>query len=207
MFLLFIYSSTNMNSADTLSIICSFLQPIELCRLRAVGKYYTPIIDQWLIKTYRGICIEEWACPQCGDLLDTSEITYTSFYDVMYGNVDRIERSRYEYISDFSKYTTNTRLQLLCDHCENDEELAPKSGNIRFRFQGNRSYQLVVIRTNVLPWAFLLYRAKDILYWNEFRAIISPSPIYNFEYYDDDEDDDEDEDDDMDDEEEADYRW
>lgn len=176
-----------MNSADTISIICSFLQPIELCRLRAVGKYYTPIIDQWLMKAYHRICVEELACPQCGDLLEQDEITYTSFYDVMYGDVDRIERSRYQYISEFSKYTKNTRVQLLCDQCENEEKLDIKSGDIRFRFQGNRSYQLVVIRTNVLPWAFLVYRNRDTLYWNEFRAIIAP--ILNFEYYEDDDDD------------------
>jgi hypothetical protein len=102
-----------MNSSDTLSIICSFLQPLELCRLRAVGKYYTPIVDQWLMKAYRRICVENWACPQCGDLLDEYEITYTSFYDVIYGDVDRIERSRYKTISEFSKYQNNTRVQLL----------------------------------------------------------------------------------------------
>ena len=203
-----------MNSADTLSIICSFLQPIELCRLRAVGKHYTPIVDQWLMKAYRTLCIEEWACPQCGDLLDKSEITYTSFYDVMYGDIDSIERYRYEYISNFSKYTPNTRVQLLCDECENEEKLDPKSGDTRFRFQGNRSYQIVVNRLNyVLPWAFLLYRnlSRDTLYWNEFRAIISPSSIkYKFEYYEDDDDDDDDMDDDEDedeDEDEEDYRW
>jgi hypothetical protein len=180
-----------MNSADTLSIICSFLQPIELCRLRAVGKYYTPIVDQWLMKSYHRICIEEWACPQCGDLLEENEITYTSFYDVMYGDIDRIERSRYQYISDFSKYTKNVRVQLLCDQCENEEKFDPKAGDVRFRFQGNRSYQLVVIRTNVLPWAFLVYRIRDELYWNECRAIISPIlPNYEYyKYYDEDDED------------------
>ena len=169
----------NMNSCDTLLIICSFLQPLELCRLRAVGKYYTPVVDQWLKKTYRGIHIEEWACPQCGDLLDECEITYTSFYDVMYGHIDRIERSRYRTISDFSKYMTNTRIQILCDSCENEEKFDPKTSKVRFRFQGNRSYQLVVDHSSVFPWAFLCYinRTKDILYWNEFRSIISEEDV------------------------------
>lgn len=170
-----------MNSPDTLSIICSFLQPLEICRLRSVGKYYTSIVDEWLMKTYDKICVEEWACPQCGDLLDKDEITYTSFYDVMYGNVERTERYRYKTVSDFSKYLTNTRVQILCDLCENDEKLDPSGGKVHFRFQGNRSYQLFIDRScNILPWAFVFYinRSKETLYWNEFRSIIAPR--FNF---------------------------
>ena len=196
-----------MNSADTLSIICSFLQPLELCRLRTVGKHYTPIVDQWLTKTYHGICVEDRACPQCGDLLDESEITYTSFYDVMYGNVDRTERYRYKTVSDFSKYLKNTRVQLLCDNCENSEEDDPRCGKVHFRFQGDRSYQLFIDRSfreigcNILPWAFLFYinRSKETLYWNEFRAIIAPT--FEYGYGDDTDDDDMDDDEDEDEEE------
>lgn len=200
-----------MNSPDTLSIICSFLQPLELCRLRSVGKYYTPIVDQWVTKTYGEICVEEWACPQCGDLLDQSEITYTSFYDVMYGNVDRTERYRYKTVSDFSKYLKSTRVQILCDECENTEEEDPRCGKVHFRFQGNRSYQLFIDRSfreigcNILPWAFLFYinQSKETLYWNEFRSIISPTPTFQFgdgTDTDDMDDDDDEEDDDEDEE-------
>jgi hypothetical protein len=116
----------------------------------------------------------------------------------MYGNVDRTERYRYKIVSDFSKYLTHTRVQLLCDNCENSEEEDPRCGKVHFRFQGNRSYQLFIDRScNILPWAFLFYinRSKETLYWNEFRSIIAPT----FEF-DTDEMDDEEEDEDEDDE-------
>jgi hypothetical protein len=104
-------------------------------------------------------------------------------------------------ISEFSKYLTSTRVQLLCDLCENDEKMEPCSGKMCFRFQGNRSYQLVVDRSwNILPWAFLFYinRERETVYWNEFRSIIAPMTYYNMDDYEE-EDEDEEEDDDGDD--------
>ena len=176
--------------SDTLFIICSFLQPLELCSLRSVGKHYLLTVNFFLKKTYNTLCIEEWACPQCGDHLVKDEITYTSFYDILYGNIDECERSRYREVSHTLGYNNiPIRSQLLCDNCENEEIEDPHSGPLLFKYRGSRVYQLVVNRWHpILPWAFLFHKVNDkvngdsIIYWNQFRSIISP--CFNFKMFD-----------------------
>ena len=168
-----------MNSQDSLSIICSFLQPLELCRLRSVGKHYESTVSLFLMKKYDTVSIEHLSCPQCGNLCENDEITDPSFYDILYGNTSRIESQRYSDISYFSNEEYKIRTQLRCEDCDNYEIEDPKNGFVMFRYRGSRSYKLVVNRSNLIcPWAFLTYTYNEnILYWNECRAIISPSDM------------------------------
>ena len=188
---------------DIFPIICSFLQPLELCRARYLSKRYHKLCDKWLTKTFHSIHLQDHGCPNCGKLLYTDttqkwEIENDpTFYDLLYGNIFEIEQSRLECVIDVLNNNGNdqniTRSRLLCEECDEDEIELSK---VRLRCKGNREYHvhLVQCSNSVYSWAFLSLTQNSQTYWNQLRAFIASS----YGGYDDDEEYDEDDEDDED---------
>jgi hypothetical protein len=157
-----------MNTDETFLIICSFLQPLEICRMRYLSSHHNKICDNWLTKRKFGseINLQNDACPQCGKWLFEEDIEADpTFYDLLYGNIQEIEESRTDYVND------KERRHLLCEECVNDEK---EFDDLRFRYKGSRKYQLTIIHHPTHPWAFL----TSSNFWNEFRTFIPSFGIY-----------------------------
>jgi hypothetical protein len=163
----------NMNTDETIMIICSFLQPLALCRMRYLSSYHHRICDRWLERSHRTIDLQDKACPRCGDWIETEDIRGdTTFYDLLYGDIQSMEDYRMMMNRTFLYY--HERQNILCESCGNDEE---EIENIRFRYKGNRKYQLTLVHHPTHPWAVISHSNG----WNEFRTFIPA------EYDDDDE--------------------
>jgi len=155
-----------MNTDETFLIICSFLQPLEICRMRYLSSHHNKICDKWLSKRKFGLNLQNEACPQCGKWLFEEDITSdTTFYDVLYGNIEEIEESRIDYVDG------KERRHLLCEECLYDEK---EFEDLRFRYKGSRKYQLTIVHHPTYPWAFL----TSSNFWNEFRTFIPSFGIY-----------------------------
>lgn len=153
-----------MNTDETVMIICSFLQPLALCRMRYLSSYHNRVCDRWLKRTHRTNDLQDKACPRCGDWIETEDIREdTTFYDLLYGNIQSVEDYRMIMNRTFLYY--HERQYMLCESCTNDEE---EIENVRFRYKGNRQYQLTLIHHPTHPWAVLSHSTG----WNEFRTFI-----------------------------------
>lgn len=175
--------STQLNlHEDTFSVICSFLKPTELCRIRRLNSLYKTWTDNFLLQKFRKISIEEFVCPKCGswiadvsnEFYDLSD--YNGFYNIYNSDADE-EESRIDYINTLF-HNRNIRKGLLCEDCEYDEV---EDQNVNFRFSGNRKYTLHVIEHYIYPWSFLVLEKNNMYFWNEYRLII---PQHDNNYYD-----------------------
>jgi len=177
-----------MNQIDdfSVSIICSFLRPTELCRMRTINRWYRAKTDAYLSLKYQTICLESYTCPKCGGWFQSEDLTNdTYFYDLLYGHRDDIERDRLRLVSNTIGQDSQ-RASLLCEECEIEEDDNPRIGIFveqSFRYQGSRRYTLVACHQGLYPWAFL-YQNKDNQdndknkKWNQYYCIL-PLSYYN----------------------------
>lgn len=195
-----------MNQIDdcSVSIICSFLCPTELCRMRTINRWYRSKTDDYLLRKYQTICLENYTCPKCGGWFQSEDLTNdTYFYDLLYGNRDNIERDRLRLVSN-TIGDDSQRASLLCEECELEEDDNPRIGlfiDQSFRYQGSRRYTLIACHQGIYPWAFLYNNDNNNKKWNQYYCVL-PLSYYNSsgeyseysEYSDDNNEDAEDED-------------
>lgn len=195
-----------MNQIDeySVSIMCSFLRPTELCRMRTINRWYQSKTDCYLLRKYQTICLEAYTCPKCGGWFQSEDLTNdTYFYDLLYGNMDNIERDRLRIVSNTIGHESQ-RASLLCEDCEIEEDESPRIGLFveqSFRYQGSRRYTLIACHQGIYPWAFL-YNDNNKK-WNQYYCVL-PLSYYNSyggyynDYNDDNDYDDHDDQDDQD---------
>jgi hypothetical protein len=174
---------------DTFSVICSFLKPTELCRVRRLNSMYKNWVDSFLSLKFKMVSIQDFVCPKCGswiaDIVDECYdlSDYNGFYNIYNNDVDE-EESRIDYINTLLYNKNITRKALLCEDCEYDEV---EEQTINFRFSGDRKYTLHVIEHYVYPWSFLVLENNNTYFWNEYRLVIPyPEDTYNdydYDYY------------------------
>lgn len=164
-----------MNTSETFLLVCSFLQPLEICRMRYLSSYHHKTCDRWLTHTRKKINLQDETCPKCGKWVSDEDITNDpTFYELLYGNIEEIEEDRIEFIQNTLRSETIERTMLLCDECTYIEE---EPSNLFFRYKGNRRYVLTIIQHPISPWSFL---ATSNL-WNECRLFIEPIEIMDMD--------------------------
>jgi hypothetical protein len=183
-----------MNNKDTYKIICSFLTPIELVISRQLSHYHRNWTDEYILKIYKKIDIEEYACPKCGNLISQDDISnYTDFND--YFLLDDLKNERFQKIKEWfnNQYIFNfSRKNLLCDSCEIEEDYSDYS-LCNFRYKNKREYSIVCY-FGLYSWSKLcLIDSFKNGFWNEYRKVIVSYTSYNtfdnmYDTYDEEED-------------------
>lgn len=186
----------NTISYDSFKNILSFLQPLELCKIRLLNRECHHVTDNFLQSYYKTIQLDSYVCPSCGNyymsMSNENEITHSYFYDLLYGD-EREEMHRLNSISKAYKNYVVKRVQLLCDNCEGNEMdvdfIEYMSCQSRLKkyllpYSGNREYELNLFgRGTNYPWFVLTYRSIDNhILWNEIRSFIMNMPLHMSSY-------------------------
>lgn len=168
----------NMNSIDeyTFCNILSFLQPIELCKMRCLNKWSSQQTNKWLQNIYKSIHLEDISCPKCGSLICNKVLNHSYFYDLIEENEHRSLYIKYNYnkFTPFNFFMPSVeRYQLMCDECDNIEDENAHSGNMFFPYRGTRRYYLSVF-SGYKKWAALIKYddAYSNISWNEYKCFI-----------------------------------
>lgn len=182
--------------------IASYLEATDLCRLRTLNHFYHQQIDQFLLSTYKTICLEDLICPKCGCFFESEEITYPYYYDILYGNVEEIESHRLILVEHYLGKNA-VRKSILCDKCDLEEDEEPEKGILAFPFRGSKTYSVYILR-NPYPyqWAIITTIINGEIIWNQYRCFIPIVPIYELNLWVEMQDDDGEEDEEEEDEEE-----
>ena len=166
-----------MNAKDTFQIICSFLQPIELVRVRKLSKIHNEWTNNYTLKKHNTINLQDKTCPKCGHWITSCDISnYNDFYD--YFLMDEWKRFRFSQINEWfnSNYVFDVKRQtLLCEDCEPIEDYSSNFYTF-FRYKGTREYTLVSFY-GLYSWSALciVNETRDDRkgYWNEYRKVLS----------------------------------
>jgi hypothetical protein len=183
----------NTISYDSFKNILSFLQPLELCKLRYTNHEYHRVTDQYLQAHYQTIVLDSYVCPSCGKYYqgNENEINHSYFYDIPYGD-EREEMHRLHSMSNvYSYYTSVKRVQLFCDDCDGNEidinfnDYTSYSSIVKKKllpYRGKRDYELHLFgRGTNYPWIVLTYHdINNHVLWNEVRSFITNMPLHMY---------------------------
>lgn len=186
---------------DTFTIVCSFLSPLELVKCMRLSKDLKKWTNDFLVKTYKTISIERYACPKCGNLINETDISKDTYFND-YFLTDEQKSYRFAQVNDWfnEKYIFDVkRKNLLCDECEVKEDY---DDFIYFRYKGNRKYSIISYY-GLFNWSSLCIIDNEKGYWNEYAKVLPSSTYkeiiqiqedYDNYYMNNNEDEDEDED-------------
>lgn len=168
-----------MNHQNTFNIICSFLGPLDLVRIRRLDRLRNGWTNTYLKKTLKldTFDLEEKACPICGDFLEENDISsYTGFSDLIY--YVYTQESRIEYVEGIYEGCSYTRTCLLCDTCEYKEDYEDYNhweiDDLPFRYKGKRVYHCHAVDDYVLPWTFIYRKIDKTILWNQYHKVNEP---------------------------------
>jgi hypothetical protein len=125
--------------------------------------------------------IQDHACPQCGKQLYRDRhdkydmVNDPTFYDILYGDIDAMERSRLECVDDVLD-RDHERRRLLCEDCDNEEiEL----NELVLPCKGSRKYCVNYIQCgqSIYSWAFLSLQT-DKMVWNQIKTFLPQCDDY-----------------------------
>lgn len=172
-----------MNHQNTFNIICSFLIPLELTKIRYLDSVRKKWIDHYLslinIKS-----LQEKACPKCARWIDISDISnYTGFFDSFYDDEIRIQL-----IKNFFRYYSVNRTSLLCDICEYEEDYNDyneyQMNNMPFLYKGDRRYMITIMHDTPLNWVIIhrFNKSNDTIEWNQYQKVVETDYHTDSEY-------------------------
>jgi len=170
-----------MFDQHTFSIICSFLKPNEIHRIRFLNKHTNKWVKEYFLLYYKTTLIQDMVCPKCGGWIDQNDLSkILDFYDLIYRSslTDIEENYRHLYLNIFFR-SSYKRKYIFCEDCESEEI---DTHNIKhFFYKGNREYNIHISHNHVsFPWSFIYYKNDSgITCWNEYRLII---PQYSRNY-------------------------
>ncbi len=73
----------NRDLKDTLPIVYSYLNPLDLVHVSNINHFFNQSISQYLLYKLKTTSMEEWICPICSYWIKDKEIIETdSFYDL-----------------------------------------------------------------------------------------------------------------------------
>lgn len=148
---------------DTLTIVCSFLTPLELSRVIRLSRWYYVCVEKYLHRTVGTTCLEEFACPYCGDWISRQNILlwdgfFNVFNDLETTNINRFIREK------VFPGKNPVRHNFLCEDCEYEE----REEEDLMSYAGNRTYTIV----SCSSFTSLIYVICDnYVLWNEIRLI------------------------------------
>ena len=182
----------------SVEIICSFLNPHELLKMRKLSRFHNNCAKKFIVRTYGKNDITDFVCPVCSYWIpqeNKSIDNYTGFRGLYY-DIDREERRRYRFINSKLQDKGYERMKLLCENCENEDIEINFIGNKEFyievntsplfkkyfKHRGDRDYVIIVKKNLIHSWAFLYLRIPEIeigYLWNEFNVIV---PLHELEF-------------------------
>jgi len=172
-----------MYNENVFHIICSFLKPTELTRVRTLNKLYYIWTSNFLRQVYHTFSLQNFTCPKCGNW---REMNYGECHDDYYDDCyylpeDECVNRKILVTQVFNHLDFSRNFFILCDDCERDET---DDKNVSFRYRGDRSYKLVIVQSYLYPWAFLCEKNEDCYQWNQYKLFIDPSMHQNIEIID-----------------------
>ena len=180
-----------MNNKDLFLNILSFLQPLQIVKMRYLSSYHNKWCDTYLKKNMKGKSIEKYACPFCGNFINNDDISnYTGFY-YEYGGGQINEEHRIGEVEErlSNSYIEIERKPILCEECERKEDeeeyFDEYEINTMMKYRGNREYKL----NSMNNWTMLsiIDYNDGKIYWDEYRKIILPDMFdYVYDRYEDD---------------------
>jgi len=168
LFLLKMEMSLQNVPKDVFHILCSFMLPRDLVRLRTLSREYAHITNEYLIRTKNKTKLFELVCPLCGnDWINNSPIhDYLDIDDEMhYFEVNE----RNSYISTLF-YGETKRDHLLCEECEDTMQENPYLSHYKLPC----NYEVYIDYCTNYPWAVLIKNGSKII-WNQYNCIIDPN--------------------------------
>lgn len=179
-----------MDNKDVFSNVLSFLQPIQLSKMRYLSSHHKSWSDIYLKKNMNmngnKKNIEKYACPFCGNFINKDDLSnYTGFYYDGYSYMNEEKRIGQVEMTLSNAYLDIERKPLLCEDCESKEDYDDYVDiyeiNTKMRYRGNREYNLHIMNN----WAFisLVDYNEGKIYWDEYRKVILEDTFdYVYEY-------------------------
>lgn len=145
---------------DTLSIVCSFLTPLDLSRALRLSRWHHTCVETYLHRTVGTTSLEEFVCPYCGDWISRKNILlWDGFFNFTAHEAKSINLFIQEGIFPGKKLI---RHNFLCEDCEYEER--EEIG--RMPFSGSRTY---TIFSKLVSLIYII--RDDYVFWNEIRLI------------------------------------
>jgi hypothetical protein len=144
---------------DTFSVICSFLNPLELIKARYISHHHNLWTKRFLLQHYGTTDIYNYLCPMCGNLFDTYDdnlITRKQLYGHVQTHPESLEEYvgfetsyteneniiRYQTIDNLFKYKEYERKKILCENCYQEGFETDHCFNSSYALEVNRHKRL-----------------------------------------------------------------
>ena len=154
---------------DVLFIMCSFLLPRDLVRVRTVSKDFSENLHEYFKRTFKTTFLFDLICPMCGnDWINNQPITDYLDIDEDMHYFEVIERNAYVP----GLFRNTRRDHLLCEECEDVLIESPTLSHFKLPCK----YQ-IYIDLEEYPWTVLLLEKGGEVIWNQYNCITHTSEV------------------------------
>lgn len=156
---------------DLIHIMCSFLLPRDIVRVRSLSKQYVNIVSTYLERYKQTTILFDLICPMCGnDWINNRPILPNDFSDIDEDlhYFDIIERQAY--VSSLFHLPAK-RDHLLCEECEDTLQETPFLSHYKLPSR----YQVYIDCFSEYPWVCLIKSNGMNVVWNQYNCIADQS--------------------------------